>query len=387
MRALASAVVLVLVGGLAVAEFAMNLTAPERRRLYLVFGLLSLATFVAAVAGVRLAGRVSSLRSSLRVVAFGAVAITGGVVAVSALSMFIGTHDLYVVLVALVLGVGLGAALAAAVSRPLTTDLEKLATTARQVGAGALDVRSGIERRDELGQAALAFDRMVQQLESSETERRNLLVAVGHDLRTPLASMQAALEALQDGVAPDPPAYLRGMAHDLDHLRHLVDNLFLLSRIEAGRLELEPVHLDLTELADEAVEAVAPTAAECRVRLHVEAPGRVEVVGDPTALGRVFRNLLINAVRHSPESGEVTVTLADGGAKVEAVVIDQGPGFAKEVRYRAFDRFVRADDSRSRDSGGAGLGLAIAKGIVEAHGGRIAIGDGPGGRVRFELPC
>jgi two-component system sensor histidine kinase BaeS len=290
------------------------------------------------------------------------------------------------VLVALLLGMGLGGVLATAVAGPLTADLASMSTTARQVGEGDLSVRTGIDRKDELGYAARTFDQMIDRLEASEEERRFLLAAIGHDLRTPLTSIQAALEALVDGVAPDPPAYLRGMAHDLDYLRNLVNDLFLMARIDAGRLELLPIPLDLSELADEAVEALTPAAAERQVRLVVQAPGRLGMTGDAAALSRVFRNLLANAVRHSPEGGEVRIELSEVGSQVEAVVIDQGAGFAEAVRPAAFDPFVRADDSRNRDSGGAGLGLAIAKGIVDAHGGSIVIEDRPGGRVRFTLP-
>jgi two-component system sensor histidine kinase BaeS len=220
----------------------------------------------------------------------------------------------------------------------------------------------------------------------SEAERNDLLTAIGHDLRTPLGSMQAAVEALQDGVAPDPAAYLRGISHDLDHLRHLVDDLFLLTRIDTGRLDLSQTGVDLAELADEAVEAVTPAAATRNVRLRVDAPGRIGVSGDPAALSRVFRNLLANAIRHSPDSGEVDVVLARNGSYAETTVSDQGAGFPDHLRPRAFDRFVREDDSRNRESAGTGLGLAIAKGIVEAHGGTITIEDGPGGRVRFSVP-
>jgi two-component system sensor histidine kinase BaeS len=377
---------LVLAAGLLVAELAMDVTAPDRRRLYLVFGVLAVATFVAAIVSLRVASRLSSLRTSLIVVAFAAVAVTGAVVAVAALTMFIEPHDLTLVLVAIVLGVGLGGVVAGAVARPLTDDLEAISRTAERVGGGDLAVRTGVVREDELGKAAGAFDDMIGKLETSEEERRNLLSAIGHDLRTPLGSMQAAIEALQDGVAPDPPAYLRGLSHDLEHLRHLVDDLFLLARIDAGRLELATIGVDLAELADEAVEAVTPMAAARKLKLRVEAPGRVGVRGDPDALGRVLRNLLVNAVRHSPEAGEVVIILTRNGTHAETLVVDQGTGFPDYLKDRAFDRFVRADDSRNRESGGTGLGLAIAKSIVEAHGGAIAIEEGPGGRVRFSVP-
>jgi two-component system sensor histidine kinase BaeS len=386
MKTIAWALGVVLVAGLLVAELAMDVTPADRRLLYTVFGGIAVFTFAAAAVSLKLAARFHSLRTSLRVVAFAAVAVTGAAVAVAAQTMFIEPHDLTLVLVALVLGVGLGGVVASAVARPLTTDLTSVSTTASRVAAGDLSARTGIERQDELGIAARALDDMIVKLEISEDERRNLLTSIGHDLRTPLASMQAAVEALQDGVAPDPAGYLRGISLDLEHLTHLVDDLFLLSRIDAGRLDLSPTEVDLAELADEAAEAVAPVAARRRIRVLVQAPGRIGVTGDPAALGRVFRNLLTNALRHSPEEGEVRVELTRSGSHVKTVVIDQGDGFSDAIRQRAFERFVRADDSRNRESGGTGLGLAIARAIVEAHGGTIAVEDGPGGRVRFALP-
>jgi signal transduction histidine kinase len=293
---------------------------------------------------------------------------------------------LTLVLVALVLGVGLGGVVAAAVARPLTGDLSTVSTVARQVAAGDLSARTGIVRDDELGAAARAFDKMVNDLQASDEERRNLLTAIGHDLRTPLASMQAAVEALQDGVASDPAAFLSGLGHDLDYVRHLVDDLFLLSRLDAGRLEVSPIALDLSELADEAVEAIGPIAMKRGVRLAVQSPGRLGVIGDPAALGRVFRNLLDNAVRHSPDLGEVRVELTGLDSRVHTIVTDQGAGFSDGIKKRVFDRFFRADDSRNRESGGSGLGLAIARAIVEAHGGgsrsRMALVEESGSSCR-----
>jgi two-component system sensor histidine kinase BaeS len=380
------ALVLVLATVLLVAELTMDVTEADRRRLFLTFAVMTVATFIAAVVAVRFASRLHSLRTALIVVAFAAVAVTGAAVAVSALTMFIDPHDLSLVLVAIVLGVGLGGVVAGGVARPLTTDLDAISRTADKVAEGDLSARTGVQRSDELGQAARAFDDMIAKLEASESERRNLLAAIGHDLRTPLSSMQAAIEALQDGLAPDPAAYLRGLSLDLEHLRHLVDDLFLLGQIESGRLDLARVEVDLAEIADESVEALTPMAARRNLELRVEAPGHVGVDGDPAALGRVIRNLLANAIRHSPDSGEVTVTVERNGTYAVATVIDEGPGFPSEIRPWAFDRFARADDSRNRESGGAGLGLAIAKGIVEAHGGTIGVEDGPGGRVRFSVP-
>ncbi|MGH8942048.1 MAG: histidine kinase dimerization/phospho-acceptor domain-containing protein, partial [Acidimicrobiia bacterium] len=252
MRRTVLALILVVAIVLLVAELAMDVTPADRRLLYLIFGVMALATFVAAVVSLRLATRFQSLRTSLIVIAYAAVVVTGAAVAVAALTMFIEPHDLTLVLVAIGLGVGLGGVIAGAVARPLTADLEAISRTAERVGAGDLSARTGVTRNDELGRAAAALDETIATLEASEIERRNLLSAIGHDLRTPMGSMQAAIEALQDGVAPDPQAYLRGLSLDLEHLQHLINDLFLLARVESGRLELSLVGVDMAELADEA---------------------------------------------------------------------------------------------------------------------------------------
>jgi len=386
MRRTVLALILVVALVLLVAELAMDVTPADRRLLYLIFGVMALATFLAAVVSLRLATRFHSLRTSLIVIAYAAVVVTGAAVAVAAVTMFIEPHDLTLVLVAIGLGVGLGSVIAGAVARPLTADLEAISRAAERVGAGDLRARTGVSRNDELGRAAAALDETIATLEASEIERRNLLSAIGHDLRTPMGSMQAAVEALQDEVAPDPQAYLRGLALDLEHLRHLVDDLFLLARIESGRLDFSPVSVDIAELADEAVEAVTLVAARRQVALTVDGPGHVAVRGDPAALGRVLRNLLANAILHSPESGKVRVVIGRNGSEAITTVVDQGPGFPTEMGNSVFERFVRADDSRSRESGGTGLGLAIAKSIIEAHGGNITIEPGPGGWIRFSVP-
>ena len=195
--------------------------------------------------------------------------------------------------------------------------------------------------------------------------------------------MKASIEALEDGLASDPQRYLRGIANDTEHLARLVDDLFLLSKLEAGRLELTPEPIDLIELADGAVEAATAFASRHGVSIQATAERSTEVDADGMAISRVVRNLIDNAVRHSPEGGVVTVDVATEEDCAVLRVIDEGPGFDPSVRESAFDRFVTADPSRA---GGAGLGLAIAKGIVTAHGGGIAIEDGPGGRVAVTLP-
>jgi signal transduction histidine kinase len=277
-------------------------------------------------------------------------------------------------------------------SGPLGRDARRLEAALRQLEAGDRSARTQVVRADELGLVASALDALAQRLDTLERERANfeterslMLTSVGHDLRTPLAALRAAIEALQDGVATDQTRYLRAMARDVDALTALVDDLFLLSRIEAGRLELSADRVDLAELADDAVESITPAAAarDVIVRLRREHP--VTVDADARALGRVLRNLLDNAVRHAPAHSTIDVAVADEPAPTVRV-IDEGPGFDTEFAEDAFERFTRAEPSRSRMSGGAGLGLAIARGLIEAQGGRIWIEPPPGGRVAFALP-
>jgi two-component system sensor histidine kinase BaeS len=275
---------------------------------------------------------------------------------------------------------------------PLGRDARRLEATVRRIERGDRTVRTRVERADELGHVARALDELTARLDvlereraSYEAERTAMLSSVGHDLRTPLAALRVAVEAMVDGVAPDPRRYLRSMRRDVEALSALVDDFFLLSRIEAGRLDLHPIAVDLTEIADEAIDALAPVAASRHVAVTLAAETRVHARGNPAALGRVIRNLIDNAIRYAPEGSQVRVTVDDHGSP-SVHVVDDGPGFPDDFSHKAFERFTRADASRARSSGGAGLGLAIARGLVEAHGGRIWVEDPPGGRVAFELP-
>lgn len=317
------------------------------------------------------------------------IAVLGLVIAAS--RMFFSDHDLALLLV--VLGFGLIAALGFAVSasNALTGDLHKMARTAHEVAEGDFAARTGVDRRDEVGQLATDLDAMAERLEEAAQEaeqedarRREFFAAVGHDLRTPLASMQAAVEALRDGVAKDTDRFYRSLERDIVALNALVDDLFLLSRIEAGDLHLDPTPTDLTDLADEAIEVLRPVALKRGVDVALSSPSRVVVATEPEAVGRVIRNLLDNAIRHAPGGSAVTVTVASGdGATV--TVRDEGDGFSPDFVDSAFDSFSRSDASRTRATGGAGLGLAIAKGFVDALGGEIWAESGPGGVVAFRL--
>ena len=382
-----------IVVGIGLFEVTMQPSGSERGQLLAVFAGVAALTALAGSWLPRWAARVGTLRKTLLALAVASVLLVGAAVAAASSLMFLSSHDLNLLLVVLGFGTGLGLVFGWTVSHPMVRDLGLIRLTADSVARGDLDARTGVVRPDEVGAAASAIDQMAtglqaarEQRERDEAARRSFLAAVGHDLRTPLSALQAAVEALQDGVAPDPDRYFRSMEKDLSVLSGLVDDLFLLSRIEAGELTFERESIDLAELADEALEALEPVASKRNVRLRLQTDGAVAAMGASDALGRVIRNLIDNAIRYAPDSSEVLVQVSNGsGAVLE--VRDRGPGFADEMVDEAFESFVRADPARGRETGGAGLGLAIAKGLVNAHGGEIWAAPGPGGRVGFRLPA
>jgi len=307
-------------------------------------------------------------------------------IAIAAQTMMIDSHDRRLVMWALIPAV-LGAAMVAMLlARPVARDAKRICSAAMKVAAGDLTARTGVQRNDELGEAAEMFDVMVTRLDTVEKERSLMLSSISHDLRTPLAALRAAVEAIRDGVAPDPDLYLAGMERQVRALSSLVDDLQLHTKIISGTMELKRSKLDLTELADEAMETVRPLAEIRRIKLLLEAHERVTVDADGSQLARVVRNLLDNAIRHAPDDSVVLVQIhrTDGIASLR--VIDEGAGFPPEFRDRAFEPFTRADEARDTRTGTAGLGLSIAKGIVTAHQGTVGLGTGPGGIVEITLP-
>lgn len=377
--------------GILVAEVLLQPAPAERIQLALLLGGVSVLSMLLAVTLQRLTRR--SLAHGVLATALVAVVVAGIAVSAAASAMFLNDHDLRLVLVALGLGVGAGVALATGIVRPLLRDLDRVAETARDVAGGRRGIRTDVDRPDELGRTAAALDSLVAELEQAEDDRERVevararfLAAVGHDLRSPLTVLRSGLEAIEDGVTQDVPTLVGRLQREADLLGSLVEDLFLLARIESDGLRLRHDRLDLAELADEAVEALDHVAAARGVRLCVDASERAPVEGDARELGRVLRNLLDNAVRHSPDGSTVTVQVAADGDRVHCSVLDEGPGFPPELTVEAFGSFVRGDEARTRDGAGAGLGLAIAQGLVTAHGGTINAATGPGGRVELDLP-
>ncbi len=307
-------------------------------------------------------------------------------IAIAAQTMFISAHDQRYLMWALIPAV-LGASMVAMLlARPVARDAKRICSAAMRVADGDLTARTGVQRNDELGEAAEMFDVMVDRLDTVEKERSLMLSSISHDLRTPLAALRAAVEAIRDGVAPDPDMYLVGMERQVRALSSLVDDLQLHSRIVSGTFELNRTRLDLTELADEAMETLRPLAEQRRVKLLLEADHRVILDADGSQLARVVRNLLDNAIRHAPGDSVVLVQISQSDGSAMLRVIDEGAGFPAEFRERAFEPFTRADEARDLRTGTAGLGLSIARGIVNAHHGTVGLGEGPGGIVEIRLP-
>ncbi len=364
----------------------------ERLHLIVILGAPALATAVLVpLLGKWVSARTSVAGSALLV---GLCSLTLGAVTTSAASnaMFLSSHDYRLFLVVLVLSSGIALAVGSHLTRPLATDIARLGEVAERVAAGDFTARTGVIRRDEVGRTARAVDSMVEALDQAAAERTRatdarqlLFTSIGHDLRTPLAAMRAAVESLQDGVAPDPARYYGIIGGQLDNIEGLLDQLVEYARIESGLNNRDRTTVSMAELAHEAVEALSPVAHRMDVDVQLESDGPAVAVASTTDMSRVLRNLLENAIRHSPAGRPVNVAVRTG-PQIEVAVRDHGPGFPDDFREHAFEPFTRADPARNTRTGHSGLGLAIARALVEAHGGRIWLAAGAGGDVRFTIP-
>jgi signal transduction histidine kinase len=273
-------------------------------------------------------------------------------------------------------------------SRRILTPVEALTAAVRRMEAGDLSQRVEVTSQDEIGELAQAFNAMADGLARLEELRRNMVTDVAHELRTPLSNIRGYLEALQDGVVEPERHIIDSLHEEAMLLNHLVDDLQELSLAEAGQLRLERQPVALADIVDRAVEAVRLRAKAKGVTLQVDLPEDLLVDVDPQRVGQVLRNLIENALAHTPPDGEVGVAACASDQWVEVSVRDTGSGIAAEDLPYVFERFYRVDKSRSRATGGAGLGLAIARSLVEAHGGRIWVEstEGEGSTFTFALP-
>ncbi|GHH68673.1 hypothetical protein GCM10017673_18140 [Streptosporangium violaceochromogenes] len=269
-------------------------------------------------------------------------------------------------------------------ARGMTKPLREMAAAAQTVAKGRYGLRVTATSRDEVGELARAFNAMAADLGEVDRQRRELVANVSHELRTPITALRAVLENLVDGVSTPDSTTLGTALAQTERLGRLVAQLLDLSRLDSGARRIEPEEIGLRPLCERALREAVLARDEITARCEV--PAGLTVRADPDLLAQVLANLLDNAVRHSPAGGVVVLSAARAGAGVRLRVTDRGPGIPPEDRARAFERFSRLDAGRAADDGGAGLGLAIAKEIVELHGGSIRVEDGTGCRIAVDLP-
>jgi len=262
--------------------------------------------------------------------------------------------------------------MAAFISRQITAPLRNVAAATNEIARGNLDVRVPVQSHDELGQVGEAFNRMASALAEQQRLRRQLMADIAHELRTPLSVVQAQVEAILDDVFEPSPDNIRPIHQQVQLLRRLIEDLRELSLAEAGTLDIRKEPLEVSVVVRRAVQSMQSVAQEKGVELRLDVRRPLQpVMGDGQRLEQVLLNLLSNAVRHTPPGGHVDVRVWSDAKTVYCRVRDTGPGIAPEDLPHVFERFWRADKSRSRETGGTGLGLAIAQRWVQAHGGRI----------------
>ncbi len=308
--------------------------------------------------------------------------------------MFASAHDLMLATVLLLFAGGIAMALGYFFAEELAGRLAQVSAAARRIAQGDLQARAPVSGRDEMADLARTFNAMAAQLEAAAQRqrelnqlRRDLIAWVSHDLQTPLASVRARVEALADGMVDDPAAahrYLRTAQRDIQALSLLIDDLFQMAQLDAGGLKLDVAEGCLADVISDLLESFRETAAQQGVTLTGSvAPDVDPVTMDTARIGRVLANLVKNALQHTPGGGQVAVTASRQASGVRVEVRDTGEGLPPEIAPHLFKQFYRGETSRSRATGGAGLGLAIAKGFVEAHGGQIGVTSAPGRGATF----
>ena len=274
-------------------------------------------------------------------------------------------------------------------SRRMSSPIGVLANAARRLGQGDLSQRVQFQGKGEVKVLAQAFNSMATDLEHAEQLRRNLVADVAHELRTPLSNIQGYLEAIRDRVIKPNVATIRSLNEETALLSRLVDELQELSLVEAGELKLIYQAEDIAKLVKQAVTPWQPQVAAREISLSLDLPDNLPLVDvDWQRVNQVLHNLLENAVAHTHKGGTINVAATTQGDWVEVCVSDTGEGIPAEDLPNIFERFYRVDKSRARVTGGSGLGLTIAKRLVEAHGGKIAVQSemGKGSRFSFTRP-
>jgi signal transduction histidine kinase len=350
------------------------------------FALTLAASLTAGILGVLLLRLLPTLRLQLAGLALLAVILPLVTVDVSGLVMFQMHADLKILL--LTTGAAFSVLVCAiALTRSIAGRVDELRIAAHQLAGGHLDTRARAAGPAELAELASAFNEMAANIDQLFESRRQLVAAASHDLKTPIAAIEAMHEAIEDGLV-EPDYYLPALREQARSLRTLIDGLFELARIDAASLTLEIREADLERIVESCVRTVEVEALARGIEVRTSFdPGAPPVRCAPEQIQRVLANLLTNAVRYTPTGGAITVSTFAEDGELRVVVEDDGVGLSADAQERMFERFWREDRARS-SRGNAGLGLTIAKGLVEAHSGRIWAENRVegGARVAFTLP-
>jgi signal transduction histidine kinase len=276
------------------------------------------------------------------------------------------------------------------VSRRIVEPIQTLSNVSRRLAQGLYRERIYLQADDEIAQLAQSVNQLAEALDQTERRRLALLADVTHELRTPLATIGGYMEGLVDGVVSANPATFNLILRETRRLQRLIEDLELLSRMEAGQLPVVARAIDLRSVLEAQIAQFEPLFSSNQVTLSLDAPEQLpQVWADPDRVAQVLINILANAYRYTPAGGQVTVQVSTDDQEVRVAVIDSGIGIAAEHLPHLFERFYRVDKSRARNSGGSGIGLAIARHLIYAQGGEIwaeSDGIGKGARFIFTLP-
>ena len=287
------------------------------------------------------------------------------------------------------LAVALALALTFWLSRRISAPVHAMTKAVRRLGQGDFAQRVNVRGNDEVAELGRSFNSMAQGLEQAEQLRRNMGSDAAHELRTPLSNISGYLEAIKDGVAQPDSETIQSLHEEAVLMGKLVNDLQELTLADAGELILSRRPEDIADTIRKAISAMQPKIDLGGLSVHLNVPaGRLSCDIDSQRIGQVLRNLLANALTHTPDGGSITVSARESGNQVEVIVSDTGEGIPPGDLPHVFDRFYRVDRSRTRDTGGSGLGLTIVKRLVEAHGGTIQVQSEPGkgSRFTFTLP-
>ena len=396
------ALTLAIGSGILLAELLMSPPAGDLRALGAYLTLSGAGTMTAGWLVLRTADRAFGLSIQTRAFLSGLVATGIALlnVMIVAQLMFVSTsHDLNLLIALIVFSAVVTGFFSLWVARTITERVSVVSAAIRSLAGGDLRARIDMAGGDELAHLAADVNSLATRLHATEEERAaldrertELTAAISHDLRTPLASLRAMVEALDDQVVTDTverERYYGTMRREIDRLSRMIDDLFVLAQIDAGALRLQPQPVDLCEIAADVVDAMQAQAqrAEIQLRLDASLPAR-RLDLDGARIERALANLLRNAIEHTPAGGAVRVAVTQANGAVEVSVSDDGEGIDPADAPRIWERFYRAEKSRHRARGGAdgvGLGLAIVRGILEAHGGSVAVDSMPGHGATFVI--